>query len=157
MAQPQPLFDSTAEQLFSDRHPNLVRDNSYLPCIFTEINVDEGATKPKTFNAKADFRDLDTRTIIEFKCRQLNYMKTQKQADKQFTERSKFSKNTAFINLECGWNHSVYKHAAVAKMLKELGYKYLIIFTDDTTLTTQARNKMKSLDIQWCYESDYFA
>lgn len=48
----------------------------------------------------------------------------------------------------------MYKQATVQNSLSSLGFEMLVVFSDKTKLSTQNKNKMKSLDLEWCYQKD---
>lgn len=136
-------YDSIVEQQYHNQHPHLQRQLDYLPTSFTD---DNGIV----FKAKADFYDTITETMIEVKNRQLNNYKTKQDClNRQSVLRQRRCYLTQLEQLECCWNHSLYKHLIVQQALTKLGIKYLVVFYNPTKLTKQSINKMNALGLNY--------
>ncbi|WP_417585161.1 hypothetical protein [Nitrincola sp.] len=143
----QSEFDSNEEYKFFTRNTEkLSPAQSYLyPNSFEDS---EGCT----FWAKPDFIYQDT-IYVEFKCYKLNNKKTQDHADESWSKQRHWitRKNRQQKLLENHWSNSVFKQGIVARHYQG---RFLLVFKDNTKLSTQAVNKMKAEKIPWCYESE---
>ena len=142
-------YDSREEQLFHKRHQNLEYLDAYYTQTFEDCNHE-------TFHAKPDFFDHDLNCFIEFKCYQLNTVKSQEDYDTKWGKQKKYLSpyNYNMSLLKYGWNHSIIKQSIVASTLRANDLNYLLVFKDNTELSTQSKNKMNKLLLPWCYESD---
>lgn len=139
-------FDSKEEQHFHHRNPKLVpSQKNYYPITFRDS---EGTS----FRAKPDFIYKD-QIYVEFKSCQLNNKPTKFKADYDYHKQVKagFSKRKRSLQLLHQWHHSVIKQGIVARALQ--GH-YLLVFKDNTKLTTQAKNKLEHEQVPWCYEKE---
>lgn len=147
-------YDSKIEEQFHRKHPDLiyVSDNhQYFPQTFYDAS---GAP----FKATPDFYDRERNLVIELKGRQLNNVKTKVSSQENLQKQQSYKGClSSFDQLKYGFNHSVFKQGKVCRGLRDSNYQYslLIVFTDDTKLTTQAINKMKSEKLDWCFVTDY--
>lgn len=140
------MYDSKEEELFHERNPFLIQSNKILPFTFYDDNA-------QAFNAKGDFYHSDSNTIIEFKAHQLNTSKTQLDAETKYNK--SFSKDGLHKQLKFAWNHSVFKQAAVCRCVTEqTEFNFLLVFKDGTKLSSRAKNKMSTEQLNWCYESE---
>lgn len=148
-------YSSNAEYDFHKRHPDLIYKHQE---VFRKNFYDSNNI---SFKAMPDFYDPTNQTYIEFKCHKLNKSKTKQQAEENLSLKLRFSKTEKarkYAQLLCGWNHSVYKHGIVSNALNGIS-KYIVIFKDDTKLTTCKRGDIDYMEQQgvvWQYEKDYF-
>ena len=145
------IYDSVAESTFHSKHShlNLITDSFYNHNFTDESGI--------TFKAKPDFYDPDTNTYIEFKSHQLNTKPTKLKAKSDLQRVVDYKGKELLIDkLKHDWNHSLYKQAAVQQTLSVNNSKMVVIFSDNTKLSTQSKNKMCSLGLEWFYEADYF-
>jgi hypothetical protein len=101
---------------------------------------------------------MERNLVIELKGRQLNNVKTKVSSQENLQKQQSYKGClSSFDQLKYGFNHSVFKQGKVCRGLRDSNYQYslLIVFTDDTKLTTQAINKMKSEKLDWCFVTDY--
>lgn len=149
-------YDS--KQQFHKQHPDLLYNstNRLFDCIFQ----DEDGT---TFLAAGDFYDPLTERWIELKSAALNKHSSKKEADEALSTALRFAKTdkTKLVAiLSHGWNHSVNKQKIVQTALAKRGINLIVIFTDNTKLTYRANgdiNKMRDVDLHWCYHQQYDA
>ena len=141
------MYDSKIESIYHQQHPHLERQLDYLPITFTDANG-------VTFKAKADFYCSITNTVIEVKNRQLNnYTTKQACLNRQSVLRQRRGGYlTQLEQLECCWNHSLYKQLIVQQSLAMLGIKYLVVFYKPTKLTKQSINKMDNLGLNYAIQ-----
>lgn len=142
-------YDSKEECLFhiNNSYLKVISDKPYKTIFYDEDGV--------PFKAFPDFWHPESQTAIEYKAHQLNNCKTKAESQSKLDKQKDFrSKLTFFDQLKWGWNHSLYKQAKVQSSLKSLGHNMLVVFADDTKLSTQSQNKMKKENLIWCYESE---
>lgn len=137
-------FDSQSEENFFTRNSTILTasTNSFFPDTFKDV---DGCI----FKAKPDFTYNDI--YIEYKSYQLNTQKSQSHAV-QSMEKQQYRvnyKNRNIINLDNGWNHSVFKQGIVARKYSN---RFLLVFKNNTKLSTQSKNKMGDESINWCFE-----
>ena len=140
-------FDSLAEEAFYYRNSNLLTRPTKTDFPITFYDAEE-----TPFTAKYDFL-TNTGIYIEFKARQLNNIETKRDSILALKAQEKYtnSKNRDYKRLTLGWNHSIFKHSIISSVY---GSKYLLVFKDSTKLSTQSKNKMTSLGINWIYECE---
>ena len=140
-------YDSAIEKHYHQQHQHLQRQLDYLPTTFTDANG-------IVFKAKADFYDTISNTYIEVKNRQLNNYKTKQDSlnRQQALRQRRGGHLTQLEQLECCWNHSLYKHLIVQQTLAPLGINYLVVFYKPTKLSKQAINKMDNLGLNYAIQ-----
>lgn len=145
-------YDSLAEEAFHLKHPNLISLHADYPAVFKD---DTGFL----FNARSDFYDRSTKTYIEFKSHQLNTKATHAIAWEKWLAQQPYltSSNKTLKMCENQWCHSMVKQSIVQRTLAKQDIKMIIVFKDGTRITTNNSNRMKLLNLNWKYESDYFA
>ena len=141
------IYDSIVEKQYHQQHQHLERQLDYLPTTFVD---DNGIV----FKAKADFYCSITNTYIEVKNRQLNNYRTKRAClDRQQALRQRRGGHlTQLEQLECCWNHSLYKQVIVQQTLAVLGINYLVVFYKPTKLTKQSINKMDNLGLNYAIQ-----
>lgn len=144
-------YDSIEEQNFHIRNPHLRQLNDqHFNNWFTD-------TDGVAFKAMPDFFDDSTKTYIEFKCHQLNTKQTKSDSESRLQKIQDFKgylPNNDLLNN--GWNHSMYKQAIVQQTLALNGEKMIVVFKDNTKLTTRNKNLMTKIGLEWLYESEYY-
>lgn len=145
-------YDSKAEEAFHLKHPDLISLHSDYPAVFTD---DTGFL----FNARSDFYDRASQTYIEFKSHQLNTKETHNIAWEKWVAQQPYlnSRNRTLKMCENQWCHSMIKQSIVQHTLAKQCLKMIVVFKDGTRITTINKNRMKLLNLNWKYESDYFA
>lgn len=140
-------FDSSAEEAFYTRNSHLLTRP-----VKTEFPTTFYDDEETPFTAKYDFL-TNTGIYIEFKARQLNYIETKRDSILALKAQERYTnnRNRDYKRLLLGWNHSIYKHSIISSIY---GSKYLVVFKDNTKISTQSKNKMTSLGINWIYESE---
>ena len=144
-------YDSVAEYSFHQRnqHLHLITDKPYKYTFYDDTGI--------AFKAYPDFWHSPN-TAIEFKDCQLNTQTDKLTAKSKLKKVQEFKGKKLLIDqLKYDWNHSMYKQSKVQSTLASLGFKMLVVFSDSTKITVNNRNKMDKLNLQWCFESDYFA
>jgi hypothetical protein len=139
-------YDSKEECLFHLNNPYLksIQSQPYKTTFYDE----DGSP----FKAYPDFWHAESQTAIEFKAHQLNTCKTKAASQSKLDNQQKFrGKLTFFDKLKWGWNHSMYKQAKVQSSLAALGHK-MVVFADETKISTQSKNRMDKIDLTWCFE-----
>ncbi|MCY9871809.1 hypothetical protein [Vibrio barjaei] len=142
-------YDSKEECLFhlNNQYLKSIQDKPYKTTFY-----DEDGTP---FKAYPDFWHAESQTAIEYKAHQLNTCKTKADSQQKLDNQQEFrGKVTFFDKLKWGWNHSLYKQAKVQNSLESLGHKMLVVFADETKLSTQNKNKMAKANLTWCWESE---
>lgn len=137
-------FDSKAEQDFYHRYSDFIEtaQDQFFPCIFNDSNG-------HYFRAKPDFTYKGI--FIELKSRKLNGSKTQQHAEERYSKPLPFKEVSILHKLDTQWNHSRFKQGIVARTYPG---EFLIVFKDNTPLSTFAINRMAEEEIPWCYESE---
>lgn len=141
----QDNFESAQEFHFYERNRKIITpaSDSFFPTPFYD-------SEGKLFNAQPDF--LYKGLIwIEFKCFQLNNYEPQSRCFELLTDKSKFSSSLNYLKLKYHWSNSIYKQAAVSEAYPS---HFLIVFKDQTKLSTQSKNLMNRLGINWCFEQE---
>lgn len=144
-------YDSQAEYQFHQRnnHLHLITDKPYKTTFYDNKGI--------AFKAYPDFYDSNNLTCIEFKSYQLNTQPDKATAKRKLKAVQDYKGKELLIDkLHFDWNHSMYKQAKVQSSLSALGFKMLVVFSDNTEITTTNKNKMSALNLTWLYESDYF-
>ncbi len=140
-------YDSKEEELFHQRHPNLIQcaDKPYNFTFYDEQGT--------SFKAYPDFYSEELKCYIEFKCHQLNNKPDKNTADDHHQRQISFKgRDCIKYQLDNSWNHSLFKQAKVQSSLASLDIKILVVFKDGTKLTPQSINKMKAVGLVWFYE-----
>lgn len=139
-------FDSNEEYKFFTRNTDTLSpaQSELYPDRFKDS---EGST----FWAKPDFIYQNT-IYVEFKCYKLNNKMTQEHAEESWDKQRHWitPKNRQQKLLENHWSNSVFKQGIVARHYQG---RFLLVFKDNSKLSTQAINKMAVQQITWCYES----
>tara|TARA_Y100000588_G_C14097302_1_gene857185 strand:- start:384 stop:860 length:477 start_codon:yes stop_codon:yes gene_type:complete len=142
-------YDSLAECKFhlNNKHLNLITDKPYKMTFYDENG--------EAFTAYPDFYDPKSQLVIEFKDYKLNTHTTKKSSEERKQQIEGFKgKLSRLDKLNHGWNHSMFKQAKVQSSLAAKGFKMLVVFSDDTKLSTTNKNKMDKLGLEWCYERE---
>ena len=140
-------FDSLAEETFYYRNSHLLTRPTK-----TDFPVTFYDSEETPFTAKYDFL-TNTGIYIEFKAHQLNNIATKRDSILALKAQEKYTNNSNrdYKQLKLGWNHSSEKHSIISSVY---GSKYLLVFKDSTKISTQSKNKMTSLGINWIYECE---
>ena len=142
-------YDSKEECLFhlNNQYLKSIQDKPYKTTFY-----DEDGTP---FKAYPDFWHPESRTVIEFKAHQLNTCKTKAESQQKLDKQEEFKGYLKFYDkLKWGWNHSLYKQAKVQSSLQSLGHNMLVVFADETKISTQNKNLMNKIGLKWCFESE---
>ena len=147
-------YDSQAEYLFHQRHPELILcNNSDYPYIFKD---DTG----RNFGSKPDFWDTENNCWIEYKCAPLNVKPNKTKAEESHDAQVK---NRGYdctkYQLDHAWNHSLFKQVKVQSSLEAVGKKMIVVFDTKTNWDKNPQrkfNKMNKNSLIWHMEDDYF-
>jgi len=147
-------YDSAIEENFHQQYPNLIyhADNhKHYPFTFFD---DDG----EKFKAAPDFYCNERNLVIELKGFQLNNVKNKSASKDKLQTQLEFNGDLKpYDKLRYGFNHSIYKQGAVNRTISASNYQYkfLLVFTDNTKLSAQSKNKMIKEQIDWCYVKEW--
>jgi hypothetical protein len=148
-------YDSILERKFHEQFPDLIYHENNLKTFPYTFYDEDGVA----FQASPDFYCEQRNIVIELKGSQLNTHKTKLVcAEKIQYQLNRFgNKEEDFYLLKHGFNQSLFKQGIVNRGIRSSNYQYqfLLIFTDDTKLSTQSKNKMAVEKIDWCYVSEW--
>ena len=148
-------YDSILERKFHEQFSDLVYHENNLkhyPITFYDL---EGTP----FKASPDFYCKKRNIVIELKGSQLNTNKTKLKCTQKIQyQLNRFgSKEEKYYRLKNGFNQSIFKQGIVNRSIRSSNYQFqfLLVFTDDTKLSTQSKNKMKAEKIDWCFANEW--
>jgi hypothetical protein len=147
-------YDSILEQKFHEQFSDLIyHENNFnhYPLTFYDAEA-------VGYKATPDFYCDQRNIVIELKGHQLNNTKSKLLSNSKLQNQQSFRGSlTTFDHLRYGWNHSRYKQGTVNRCIRSSNYQYqfLLVFTNDTKLSTQAKNSMAKEKIDWCFASEW--
>ncbi|MBE1275086.1 hypothetical protein [Enterovibrio baiacu] len=98
------------------------------------------------FRAQGDFWHKPTKTIVEYKCDELNFIPSLVDSDAALSD---FRGGKYRRIKECCWSNSAIKHKIIQDDLSALGIKYIVVFDESYTPEAEYAKRLDRLQLHW--------